>query len=167
MEYNPDASIEAIISGDDYYPVELNNGDSLANSLDKESDHALLLINNHTFFQKGSINSNWILLDTGSSIEMFCNPSLLNNIHRLEKMTNINCNAGFVNVSNKVALPGYGLVWFNIYGITNILSMENSTNKFPITYDSIAGDKFILKKYSQKLILNRSPLGLYFHDARS
>ena len=49
VEYNPDASIEAIISGDDYYPVELNNGDSLANSLDKESDHALLFINNHTF----------------------------------------------------------------------------------------------------------------------
>ena len=114
MEYNPDASIEAIISGDKYLPVELKNGDSLADSIDKESDHALLLINNHTFFQKGSINSNWILLDTGSSIEMFCNPSLLNNIHRLEKMTNIHYNAGVVTVTHKGALHGHGLVWFNI-----------------------------------------------------
>ena len=148
MEENPDASIEASMFVDDYHPVEINNGDSMADSLAEDIDHALLFIQNHTFFQKCSINPNWILPHTGYSIGVFCNPSLLNNIHRLEKMTNINCNAVFVNVSNKVALPGYGLVWFNIYGITNILSMENSTNKFPITYDSIAGDKFILKKYS-------------------
>ena len=50
VEENPDASIEAIIFGGDYYPVELNNGDSLVNSLEKESDHALLFIHNQTFF---------------------------------------------------------------------------------------------------------------------
>ena len=58
MEQNPDASIAAIIFWDDYYPIELNNGDSLADSIDEESDHALLFIHNHPFFQKGSINSN-------------------------------------------------------------------------------------------------------------
>ena len=80
-------------------------------------------------------------------------------------MTNIHFNAGVVNVTHKGALPGYGLVWFNIYGITNIISMENSTKKFPITYESSAGDKFILEKDSEQLVFNRSPLGLYFHDA--
>ena len=83
VEENPDSSIEASIFGDGYYSVELNNGDSLVDSLDKERNHTLLLIRNHTSFQKGSINPNRILLDTGSYIDVFCNPSLLNNIHRL------------------------------------------------------------------------------------
>ena len=55
---NPDASIDASMLGDDYYPVELNYGDSLAKILYKESDHTLLFLHNHTFFQKGSINPN-------------------------------------------------------------------------------------------------------------
>ena len=109
MGDNPDASIEASMFGDDYYPVELNDGDSLVNSLDEESYHALLSIHNHTFFQKGSINPNWILLYTGSSIDVFCNPILLNDIHRPEKMAKIHCNAGFFNVTHKGTLPGYGL----------------------------------------------------------
>ena len=43
--------------------------------------------------------------------------------------------------------------------------MSNATKKFPITYDSSAGDKFIPQKYNEQIIFNRSPLGLYFHDA--
>ena len=164
VEENPYASIEEIISRDDYYPVELNNGYSLNDSLYEERNHALLFIHNHTFFQKKSINSNWILLDTGSSIDVFWNPSLLNNIHRLDKMTNIHCNTGVFTIDNKGARPGYGIVWFNRDGITNILLMENSTKKFTITYNISTGDNLILQKDSEKLVFNRSPLGLYFHD---
>ena len=80
-------------------------------------------------------------------------------------MTNIHCNSGVVTVTHKGALPGYGLVCFNRYGITNILSIENTTKKLPITYDISAGDKLILQKDSKQLIFNRIPLGLYFHDA--
>ena len=43
--------------------------------------------------------------------------------------------------------------------------MKNPTKKFLITYDSSAGDKFILKKDSEQLIFSWSPSGLYFHDA--
>ena len=166
-EENPDTSIEASMFVNDYYPFEISNRDSLANSLDKESDHALLLIHNHNLFQKGSINPNCILLGTGSSIDVFCNPSLLKNIHRLVKITRIHCNSGVVSVTHKGTLTGYGLVWFNRDGIAKIFSMANATKKLPITYDSSTGDKFILQKDIEQLIFNRSPLGLYFHDASS
>ena len=82
VEENPDASIEASMFVDDYHPVEINNGDSLDNSLNKERYHTLIFIHNHTLFHKGSSKPNWILLDTGSSIDVFCNPSLLKKIHR-------------------------------------------------------------------------------------
>ena len=83
VEDNPDASIEAIMFGDDYYPVEINYEDSLADSLEKEINHVLLFVHNHNLFRKGYINPNWIPIDTGYSIEFFCNPIFLKNIHRL------------------------------------------------------------------------------------
>ena len=43
--------------------------------------------------------------------------------------------------------------------------MEKSTKESPITYDISTGEKLILQKDSEQLIFNRSPLGLYFHDA--
>ena len=122
----------------------------MANSLDGDSDHALLLIHNQTFPQKGSIKPNWILIYTGSSIDVFCNPILLKSIRRLEKTTNIHCNTGVVNVTHKGTLPGYGLVWFNRDEISNIISMVNANKKAPITYDSSEGDKLILQKDSKR-----------------
>ena len=130
--------------GDYYYPVEPKDGDSLVDSPDEESYHKLLFIHNHTFFHKGSISPNWIILETGSSIDVFCNPSLLKNIHRSEKIINIHYSAGFVNVTHKGALPGYGLLWFARDGISNTFSIANATNKYPISYDISVGDKSIL-----------------------
>ena len=81
MEENPDASIEASMFGDDYFPVEPNDGDSLVEILDEESNHALIFIHNQNLFQKCSIKANWIFIDMESSIDVFWNPSLLKNIH--------------------------------------------------------------------------------------
>ena len=44
--------------------------------------------------------------------------------------------------------------------------MANSTKKYPISYDIIAGDTFILKKTNEQLIFNWSPSGLYLHNSR-
>ena len=55
-------------------------------------------------------------------------------------------------------------MWFNKYGINNILSMANATNKYPVSYDSETGYRFILQKYDEQIILNTIPSGLYFHD---
>ena len=45
--------------------------------------------------------------------------------------------------------------------------LENATNKYPISYDRIAGDKFILHKSNEQLVLNRIPSDLYLHGARA
>ena len=106
-EENLSASIKARMFGDHDFSVETNNEDSLADSLNKESDKGLLFIHNHTLFQKGYINPNWILLEMGSSIEMFCNIILLKNIHRMGNMTKIHCTAEVVNITHKGTIPGY------------------------------------------------------------
>ena len=84
-------------------------------------------------------------------------------MHRSDNVMKIHCNTGVVDITHKVKLPGYGLVWFNRYGIANILSMENTTKNSPVTYEISAGDKFTLQKGSKQLIFNRSPSRICFH----
>ena len=43
---------------------------------------------------KGGIPSTWILLHSQSSIDVFCNASLLSQIHKTNTKTHIRCNAG-------------------------------------------------------------------------
>ena len=63
-------------------------------------------------------------------------------------------------------LPGYGLVWFNEEGISNILSMANATKKYPFSYVSEARDRFILNNAYEPLVFNRIPSGPYFNGVK-
>ena len=40
-----------------------------------------------------TINKNWIILETGSTVDVFCNPNLLDNIRTVNEKINIHCNA--------------------------------------------------------------------------
>ena len=64
-----------------------------------------------TFYQSGqSIPKSWILLDSQSTVDMFCNLDLLENIHQVSESMSIRCNAG-TWVTNLVReLPGNGPV---------------------------------------------------------
>jgi hypothetical protein len=55
-------------------------------------------------------------------------------------------------------------VWFNEDGIANILSMSLLRKKFPVRYNSIAGDQFIVSKPEKDVILSASRSGFYYHD---
>ena len=100
----------------------------------------------------------------GPPINVFSNPWLLPNIHKSVRSTKIHCNAGVVQVAHMGTFPRYGLVWFNGELISNILSMSNSTNKFPVYYDIKDGNSFIIQKSNDQLVFSRIPSGLYFHD---
>ena len=42
--------------------------------------------------------------------------------------------------------------------------MTNATNKFPASYNSYDGDRFVLYKADKQLVFNKSPSGLYYPD---
>ena len=118
------------------------------------------------FSQSGKkIPDNWILLDSQSTVDIFCNPRLVENIRRVKDRMKIQCNAG-TQVTNLVGdLPGYGPVWFNSRAIANVLSLKLVKENYHIQYDSDEKDGFMVTKpNSERFNFIQSPSGLHYLD---
>ena len=123
------------------------SGSAQANGLPRGDGISALMF---SFYQaNGEIPKTWILLDSQSTVDIFCNPQLLKNIRRTPKGMRVHCNARS-RLTNLVGdLPGYGTVWYDPKAIANILSLWRVRDHYHITYDS-SHRKFIITKPSGK-----------------
>eukprot|EP00957_Ditylum_brightwellii_P103252 7869808-Ditylum_brightwellii.AAC.1 len=95
---------------------------------------------------KGKMDPNWILLDSESTINMFCNADLLTNIRRSKYSLDIYSTTGKSTTDWIGDLPGFSTVWLYPDGTANILSLAKVAKKFPVIYDSSNGQGFIVHK---------------------
>jgi hypothetical protein len=63
--------------------------------------------------ESSRIPSSWILLDNQSTVGVFHNEDLLDNIRDRDSFMAIHCNAGITSTNLVVDLPGCGEVWYN------------------------------------------------------
>ena len=113
------------------------------------------------------ISNSCILLDSQSSIDIFCNPKLLSNIHDVKHTFNLYCNSGRAIISKKGDLKGYGMVWYHPEGIANILSLHNVQRKHKVTYDSSHGIGFVVNKADGACqVFMSSSNDLFFSDVK-
>ena len=105
----------------------------------------------------------WILLDNQSTVDLFCDMNLLSNIRVVKSTMSIATNGGTLITNKKGYLSGYGDVWFDERAITNILSLDNVTKKYRVTYDSGKDTAFLVHKPDVIIRFERSPSGLYYH----
>ena len=119
-----------------------------------------------TFSQSGKkIPDEWILLDSQSTVDIFCNLNLVQNIPRVKERMKIQCNAG-TRVTNLVGdLPGYGPLWFDSRAIANVLSLKLIKEKYHIQYNSDEKDGFVVTKpNSERFKFLQSSSGLHYLD---
>jgi hypothetical protein len=84
-----------------------------------------------------AVPRSWILLDNQSTVDVFCNKSLLHNIRKAPGTYRVSCNAGVVSTSLIGDLPGYPApVGFHEGGIANILSLHRVSEHCRVEYDS-------------------------------
>ncbi|CAJ1950718.1 unnamed protein product [Cylindrotheca closterium] len=132
--------------------------------LQSDNMHAQLILKRHP---TSGLPVTWLILDTGSTANIFCNGSLLRKIHKVKKGLRVRCNAGVVELNMKGFFGDYPeAVWFNPKGIANIFSFHNMNKHCNITYDNAATDRFIVDFKNEKIEFLPTDKGLYHMDLK-
>jgi hypothetical protein len=78
-----------------------------------------------------------IFLDSQSTMDLFCNAALVNNISKSRSNMRLKSNVGTMVVTRKAKMEGYNkTVWFSTRAITNIIALHNLIDQYRVTYDS-------------------------------
>ena len=91
-----------------------------------------------------------MVLDSGSSIDLFCNEEWLQDIKDLQDPHEVNTNAGGFKVKQEGELPNYGRLPLDKEAMTNILSVGVMSDKYRITMDTAKENAFFVHTHTQE-----------------
>jgi hypothetical protein len=119
-----------------------------------------------SFAQMEESMRNWVLIDTASTVNVFCNQEFVRDIKKTIPLV-VHTNAGPFTVQEKAKLPWHDMeVWFDPNAITNILSFAIMQAKFPFVYDNSKADTFIVKTPRGELEFTPLSKNLYLHKPK-
>ena len=104
----------------------------------------------------------YVILDSGSMVNLFMNPNLVKNIKESFQTLELSTNAGSKMVKKEADFPGFGKVWFDVRNaIANILSFTQVVQKYRVTFDSAKENAFLVHMPKGIVKFKGSPKGLY------
>jgi hypothetical protein len=110
---------------------------------------------------------NIILLDTQSTVDLFCNRKLVQQVSKSDKPMRVQSNGGTIQVTHKATMRGYKHdIWFSKHALTNILSLSNLIQQYRVTYDSTAQTFVVHRETHRKpnMLFKMHANGLHYFD---
>jgi len=129
----------------------------IARSIEEESHY-----NNNQ--EMGTRLKNWITLDNRSTLSLFLNPDLVEDIQTSSKTLVLATNAGVTQHNEEATIPGFGKVYFDRDAIANIFRLSDLKKKFQITCNSDKEDAFLVHKKDGIVKFECSLEGLYQYE---
>jgi hypothetical protein len=112
-----------------------------------------------------------ITLDNGSTLSLFSNPDLVQNIQTSSKALLLATNAGVRESNRKANVSGFVKVYYDEDTIANIFGFSDLKKKHRITYDSDKEEAFLVHMDNKIIKFECSPaipiLGIKWIPARS
>ena len=118
-------------------------------------------------FENG-IPNHYVLLDSDSTVSIFCNADLLTDIHEVDQPLYLETNGGGYQVSTQMGtIKDFGTVWYNPNSIANILSLAQVRLVRRVTMDTADSPAFHVHKLdgSGTTVFAEHASGLYLYDA--
>jgi len=165
------ASLQQTPHGDAGVPFSQDASDNGSNGHEENDNVGFAFMQHISFLQKGKISGlsdSWILLDTQSNCDIFCNGDLLQDIRDFNgPPLKLESNGGTMLTSLVGDIPNYGTVWYNPESLANILSFANVRKKFNVTMSTGPNDKkptiCVHKNNGDVMKFIEHPIGLYVH----
>ena len=107
----------------------------------------------------------WILLDTGSSTDIFCDKNLLEDVQKKQSGLTLHTNGGVLKSDEAGELENYGEVWHDKRALTNILSFFQLQSKYHVQFDNKKDNVFhVFLPNGKEIRFGPSANGIYRYD---
>ena len=115
------------------------------------------------------ICKNWVLLDSQSNFDIFCNSNFLTNIRFEEgELLHIHSYGGHLTTNMKGNIKNYGSVWYSPKSLANILALCNVRRKYEVKFHTKPDKEHVvievIKLDGTTMKFLEYDIDLYVHD---
>ena len=107
---------------------------------------------------------NMIMLDSGTTISLFCNEDLVTDIRESNELLNLTTNAGSKVIGKEATVCGFGTVRFDESSIANIFGLQDLTERYRVTMDSAKENAFLVETTNGVIKFEADGRGLYLYQ---